>query len=134
MTTIELQGRTFNVEKRGGEWQTNYRGAKATTGKTKAEAVKALKDYNIEELIKGCDHMDTQMERDAYFKDNTERFTQTFGFVPPMDSLMYYCGCGMQIDVIALDKKLRTPDGISTTDYILNNYGQDALDMVKRMI
>ncbi len=134
MTTLELYGKTFSVEKRGKEWQTNYKDAKATAGASKAEVIKALKDWDKTKLLEACDHMDKQLERDVYFKDNTERFTQVFGFAPPRDFLMYACGCGMQLDVINLDKKLRTPDGISTNDYILTTYGSTALDMVKRMI
>jgi len=133
-TQMTIQGKVFNVEKRNGEWQTNYRDAKATTGKTEAEAVQALKEYNLDKLLSACNHMDTQITRDNYVKDNTEQFTAIFGFTPPRDFLMYACGYGLQLDVIALDKKLRTPDGISTNDYILANYGQYALEMVKQMI
>ena len=133
-STIELYGKTFNVEKRGKEWQTNYRDAKATGGATKVAVIQALKEWDKTELLKACNLMDTQLERGIYFKDNTELFIRIFGFTPPRDFLMDACGCGMQLDVIALDKKLRTPDGISTSDYILKIYGQDALDMVKRMI
>jgi len=86
------------------------------------------------DLLAACDHMDNQLARDDYVKAHTEEFTKIFGFAPPRDFLMYALGCGLQIDVIALDKKLRTPDGISTNDYILKHYGQYALDMVKRMI
>jgi len=134
LETIIVHGKTFNVEKRGKEWQTNYRNFWATKGTTKVEAIKALQEYDKDKLVKSCDHVDKQLDRDKYFAENTERFTATFGFPPPRDYMMYMCGCGMQLDVIALDKKLRTPDGISTNDYILNTYGQSALDMVKRMI
>ena len=134
VSTIEVHGKTFNVEKRNSEWQTNYRDAKATTGTNKTEAISKLKEYDKIELLKACDHVDKQLKRDQFFKDNTERFTAIFGFAPPRDFLMYALGCGMQLDVIALDKKLRTPDGISTNDYILKTYGQTALDIVKQMI
>ena len=134
VTTIELHGRTFNIEKRNKEWQTNYRDAKATTGMTKVDAVKALKEYDKVKLLASCDHLDKQIARDDYVKIHTEEFTSIFGFAPPRDFLMYHLGCGLQLDVIALDKKLRTPDGISTNDYILKTYGQYALDMVRQMI
>jgi len=134
MDTITIHGREFNIEKRGKEWQTNYRDAKATIGSTKAEAVTVLKEYDRDKLIEGCDAMDKQLERDQYFKDNINIFTAIFGFAPPKDFSMYHMGCGMQLDVIALDKKLRTPDGISTSDHILKVYGSKALEMVRRMI
>ena len=132
--TMELYGKTFNVEKRGKEWQTNYRDAKATTGTTKAEAVKALKEYDKAKILEACDYHDKTIVRDTYFKENTEKFTTIFGFTPPRDYLLYHFGCGLSLDVIALDKKLRTPDGTSTNDYILNNYGPDAVAMIKAMI
>lgn len=134
MITVELHGRTFNVEKRAGEWQTNYRDAKATVGASKIEVIDKLKAIGRDELIKECNLMDKQLDRDIYFKGHILEFTRIFGFAPPRDFLMYHCGFGFQLDVIALDKKLGTPDGISTNDYILNTYGQYALDMAKRMI
>ena len=134
MTTMELHGKVFNVEKRNKEWQTNYRDAKATVGVSKTEAIKALKEYDTVKLLEACDHMDKQLERDVYFKEHTQEFTTIFGFAPPRDFLMYACGCGLQLDVIQLDKKLHTPDGISTNDYILRTYGDFALNMVKQMI
>ena len=133
-STITIHGKEFNVEKRNGEWQTNYRDAKATTGATKAETIKALQEYSKSKLLPACDHVDKQITRDTYFKNNTERFTEVFGFTPPRDFLLYAFGCGLSLDVIALDKKLRTPDGISTNDYILQQYGQTAVDMCHNMI
>uniref|UniRef100_A0A6M3IQH8 Uncharacterized protein n=1 Tax=viral metagenome TaxID=1070528 RepID=A0A6M3IQH8_9ZZZZ len=73
ISTIELHGRTFNVEKRNSEWETNYRDAKATTGKTKSEAIQGLKDYGTKKLIRACDYMDKQITRDDYFKAQGKR-------------------------------------------------------------
>ena len=134
VTSMEVHGKVFNVEKRAGEWQTNYRDAKATVGSTKSEAVETLKRYDKDKLLSACDHMDKQLARDDYFKAHIEEFTAIFRFAPPRDFLLYACGCGLSLDVIALDKKLRTPDGVSTNDYILKQYGQSALNMVKRMM
>ena len=134
VTQTEVHGKTFNVEKRNGEWQTNYRDAKATTGDTRTEVIDKLKAMDKNAILKACDYHDKTVTRDIYFKDNTARFQTIFGFTPPRDFLLYAFGCGLCLDVIALDKKLRTPDGISTNDYILKLYGQSAVDMVKRMI
>jgi len=38
------------------------------------------------------------------------------------------------IDIVQLDKVLRVPDGASTHDFILNNYGKEALDLTLEMI
>lgn len=134
MTTLELHGKVFNVEKRNGEWQTNYRDAKATVGISKADAISNLKAIDKAELLKSCDSMDNTIERDIYFKNHTAEFQTIFGFTPPRDFLLYAVGRGLSLDVIALDKKLRTPDGISTNDYILREYGEQALAMVRRML
>ena len=40
----------------------------------------------------------------------------------------------MVIDIIKLDEMLQVPDGTSTHDFILNNYGKEALDLVLEMI
>ena len=116
ISTIEVYGKEFNVEKRGKEWQTNYRDAKATTGDTKVDAIEALKVMDKGKLLSACDSHDNMLTRDAYFKAHTEEFRQIFGFIPPRDLLLYDVGMGLSLDVIALDKKLRTPDGILTKD------------------
>ena len=133
-TIIELHGKSFNVEKRNGEWQTNYRDAKATTGTSKVDVINQIKAWDKTKLLYACDAMDKTIKRDIYFKEHTNQFTAIFGFTPPKDFLLYAVGNGLCLDVIQLDKKLRTPDGVSTNDYILSNYGQQALDMVKNMI
>ena len=133
-TKIELHGKTFNVEKRAGEWQTNYRDAKATTGQTRREAVEALQAMDEAEILKACESHDKTVTRDVYFKDHTNEFQSIFGFTPPRDFLMYALGCGLSLDVIALDKKLRTPDGVSTNNHILKHYGKVALTIVEQMI
>ena len=133
--TLEIHGKQFDIINKGRkQWQTEYRNAIVTKGDSRVDVIEKLKSYNKTELIKGCDNMDVQVKRDDYFKANTELFTRIFGFAPPRDFLMYYCGCGLQLDVIKLDEKLHTPDGISTNDHILNTYGHQALDMVKNMI
>jgi len=38
------------------------------------------------------------------------------------------------LDIIKFDKFLETPDYISTNDWILKNHGQDAVDLVKRLL
>lgn len=134
ITTLELHSKTFNIEKRNGEWQTNYRDAKATVGQTKGEAVTALLTMDKQELLKACTSHDKMLKRDVYFKEHTSEFQAIFGFTPPRDFLMYAVGQGLCLDVIALDKKLHTPDGVSTNDYILKNYGELALIMVRQMI
>ncbi len=133
-TQLEVHGKTFNIEKRNGEWQTNYRDAKATMGQTKGDAIDTLRAMDKCKVLEACDYQDKVVKRDVYFKEHTSEFQAIFGFTPPRDFLMYAMGCGLCMDVIALDKKLRTPDGTSTNDYILSNYGKAALAMVGQMI
>ena len=134
ITQITLYGKEFNVEKRAGEWQTNYRDAKATVGISKATAISNLKELDKTKVIAGCQSVDGNITRGEYFKAHTEEFTQIFGFTPPRDFLLYHFGCGLSLDVIKLDEKLRTPDGISTNDYIKQLYGETAVNMVLQMI
>ncbi len=134
METITVHGKEFNVEKRNKEWQTNYRDARATIGASKTEAINNLKAMDSDTILKACDSHDKTVTRDVYFKEHTTQFQAIFGFTPPRDFLLYAVGCGLSLDVIALDKKLRTPDGTSTNDYILARYGNTALDMVRNMI
>lgn len=37
-------------------------------------------------------------------------------------------------DVIAFDEFLKTPDGISTHDWIIKEYGQDACDLIEKLL
>ena len=134
VTTIEVHGKQFNVEKRDGEWQTNYRNAKATTGKSKNDVIASLRKYGKAKLVKACDGVDKYTARDLYFKAHAEDFTSIFGFAPPRDFLFYHMGMGLSMDVIKLDKHLHTPDGISTNDYIKNTFGDYALEIVQKMI
>jgi len=77
ITTIEVHGKIFNVEKRDKEWQTNYRDAKATTGATKVEAVQLLKEYDRDKILKACDYHDKVVTRDTYVKEHIEEFTRS---------------------------------------------------------
>jgi len=85
-------------------------------------------------VIDGCNYHDQILTRDAYFKEHMQSFRAIFGFDAPKDFLLYAIGQGLSLDVIELDKRLRTPDGISTNDYILQQYGDKTLEMVKNMI
>jgi hypothetical protein len=135
MRTIAVYGKEFQVvNKSRGVWQTEYRNAIATKAKTKPEAVKLLREYDKGKLLSACDSHDKTIQRDTYFREHTQEFTAIFGFAPPSDYLLYVVGCGLSLDVIALDRKLQTPDGISTNNYIAQKYGQCAVDMVKNMI
>jgi len=134
MNELVVHDKTFNIEKRNGMWQTTYRDAKATEDKYKKEAVNQLKAISKEELLDACAARDKQIAKDTFFKEHTEEFTRIFGFPPPRDYFLYIVGAGLTLDVIALDKRLRTPDGISTNDFILKNYGQHALDLVRQMV
>jgi len=131
---IELYGRTFEVIKKGKQWQTEYRNAIATTGDTRQEAVTKLREYDKDKLLGGCDYFDKARERDRYFKDHQDEFKSLFGFAPPRDFILYACGMGLCLDVLALDVKLRTPNGVSTNDHILKVYGERALEITRNMI
>ena len=55
-------------------------------------------------------------------------FKSTFGFEAPI------CPLTNSLDVIALDRLLHTPDGISTSNFIKNKYGKTACRIVQDFI
>lgn len=135
MTEVMVHGKQFQIVNKGKkQWQTEYRNAIATKSDSKAEALRLLKEYDRDKLLSACDSHDKTVQRDMYFKEHTEEFAVIFGFQPPRDFLMYALGCGLCLDVIALDNKLHTPDGISTNYYITQQYGSHATELVKNMI
>jgi len=73
-------------------------------------------------------------DRDQYFKDHMKRFRTIFRFAAPRDFVVYIAGGGLSLDVILLDELLHTPDSISTRDYIKLTYGDEAVEMVGKMI
>ena len=134
-TTITLYDKIFTVKNIARkQWQTEYNCAIATKGTSRIEVIDLLKVYDKEKLLSACDMVDKNRVRDTFFKGHITEFKTIFGFDAPRDYMMYLIGCGLTIDVIKLDEKLHTPDGISTNDYILQKYGEHALSIVKQMI
>jgi len=62
-------------------------------------------------------------------RENVTEFQRTFG-----KTLHKYMHPLFGFDIIAFDDFLQTPDGTSTHDYLLQKYGQAALDLVERLI
>lgn len=67
-------------------------------------------------------------------KKYQKEFKDFFGFNAPIDMLLTACFGYVVIDVIALDSALKVPDGISTKDFIVNEYGNDAAQLVSNWI
>ncbi len=68
-----------------------------------------------------------------YARQNRE-FKSLFGFNMPFDGFIYFMTSRKHLDVIALDKRLCTPNGISTKDFIAKKYGEKASDFVQSLI
>lgn len=132
--TLELYGKIFDiVRKAPGFWQTEYNTITATSGRSRSEAIAKLEEYDRAKIIAGCDSIDKGIKRDAYFREHEQEFTQIFGFAPPRDFIRCRFGCGLSLDVIALDQELHTPDGVSTSNYIRQKFGDRALELTVNM-
>jgi hypothetical protein len=134
MATIELYGRTFDIQKRYKEWEMSYRRVLVCKAPSKAEVIKNFKSLDKEKVITSCDALDRTLERNEFFIAHQGEFLQTFGFSPPRDVLSFLLIRRLDLDVIALEKELQVPDGTSTHDFILNKYGERALDLVQKMM
>ena len=66
-------------------------------------------------------------------KDYAE-LAKILGFKPKMDGLITALTSEIHIDVIALDRKLQTPDGVSLEQHIINKHGQHASELAKSLL
>lgn len=60
---------------------------------------------------------------------NADEFRLTFGVV-----LHKFMSPITGFDIVRFDEFLRTPDGISTRDYINQKYGNKAVELIERLI
>lgn len=66
--------------------------------------------------------------KDCYVK-NERKFRHIFGI-----GMWQFQDLLMGFDILKFDDWLKTPDGISTADYLTEKYGTEARDLVKRLI
>lgn len=72
-----------------------------------------------------------EIKRYEETQEKIEEFKQIFKFPMPRCYLSYLISGRNVLDVVKLDGILKVPDGISTRDYIKNNYGSRALELVE---
>lgn len=60
---------------------------------------------------------------------NYLKFQSIFGI-----SLKKYWDKLFAFDIVAFDSFLETPDGTSTSDWILEKYGQEAVDLIQSLL
>ena len=62
-------------------------------------------------------------------RDNAVEFQLSFGV--PLHRFMHPL---LGFDIVSFDEFLKTPDGVSTHDYLKQKFGEDALALIERLI
>ena len=91
---------------------------------TTLEKLKELIEKNQKICLKNSNRNDNERKLKMYLHLNSI----------PKCAVSYAVMGNLVIDIVQLDKVLRVPDGASTHDFILNNYGKEALDLTLEMI
>ncbi len=66
-------------------------------------------------------------------KEDWAELTKILGFTPKGDGLIMAMSGKFTLDIIALDRKVNCPDGISLRDHIKNTYGERAEELVSKL-
>ena len=136
---ILFYGIDFYLRKTEKDWNLYYKDHKARSPYTKTKK-RAL--YNaIGELIlrgkqstlKAVKRIDGQSVKNKLFIKKQPLFKRLFGFSIP------YCRYSLlrgdkAIDAVAFDKRINTPSGISTYDFVSKQYGDMACRLIKSLI
>ena len=74
------------------------------------------------------------MEQNKQYLEKERELRTLLGFTPPRDGLLFLVTGKLSLDVLVLDKKLGTPDGTSTVDFLKQHFGARALQLVNEML
>ena len=108
-------------------------GMSAFTGKSKADVINKLNELmtkNIKYVKSVLDSAKTVAERKE-LRAKREELTQLFESKTGITLHIIKQGV---IDVIRLDKDLETPDGVSTSEFLENKFGEDVSKAVDDLI
>jgi hypothetical protein len=84
----------------------------------------------IEELPEIYEHEKTDaLQR----KEDWAELTKILGFTPKGDGLIMAMSGKFTLDIVALDRRVNCPDGISLRDHIKNTYGERAEELVSKL-
>lgn len=132
-------GYKFNTIKEGNEWVVRAEkfGALVTSGKTKKAAIKNANDILSAKGQKVIERTFTALRKkrvhNRFFEYLQPEFKKIFGFTCPVCLTSGLTG-RRSIDVISFDKRIGTPNGISTYDYIKKTYGKRAKKILQKLI
>ena len=99
---------------------------------------KACSKFNKKKLLEIVKQGVKQLKWKEYFtsKQTMAKFEVMFGIslLQFRDTTMYFMLGRYSFDVIGFDKWLKTPDGISTSDYVTKRFGVEACKFVRQLI
>lgn len=133
-STVNIQGYEFKVEKQvSGYTAVKYNMNLGHWTKTKKEFLILQDDLNREALAKGIDVKKEVKKAQVrtHFKLINKVFDKIIGFPIPCDPMLKALTGRYLLDVILLDKLIKTPDGVSTKEHIKTTYGEFALRVVE---
>lgn len=127
------------IEKSGSEWKVSSKKFYAfiATGKTKKIAIEnaknILKEKTQEDVQKAFARIRKKTVKDRFFNKMQNHFKSIFGFEVPVCRYSLITNC-RRIDPVRFDALIHTPDGQSTYDFVLEKYGEKAVNLVKHLI
>ena len=141
----ELPDEDFGIVKNSRNYYSMYHvksGLYMFEGKSTRECTKILKNIinedtikvikaqkNIDETIKNkWKELDEKLKVNLRFQELREEFEHITNLVVPINPWT------KSIDVVKLDDKLKTPNGISILDFINSKYGLRAKQLVEEMV
>lgn len=92
------------------------------------KTVKSFKDYEDEYE----EHL-ANVEENKRRKVLWQRLSKIMGFTVPLDGVVTAFGGTLCIDVVRLDARLQTPDGISLAQQIENKFGKEARNLADQL-
>ena len=75
--------------------------------------------------------MNKKLERSCYLR---KEFFKEFKFNAPLNVFVSAVLGYLFLDIVELDNKIKTPDNISTRDYVQQRFGNRAMEIVKEWI
>ena len=140
----ECPNEQFGFRKTGPGWTVDHirSGKEVTKGKTmKAATDKLLEIFthdNLVETIHNAIDYETEIKNRKKATEKWDKLSKEFkqitGITLPLDYFLSGLTGIKTVDVIKLDKLLRTPDGISTSDFLTKKYGKRANEIVDELI
>lgn len=137
---MEKYGYNFKAEKLKNGWKVSSIkfNLRVASGKTKKEAVNnaitILENFGKEKTEQGFIRHRKRIVHNRLYNHLQSSFEDIFGFWPQSERWLAALSGYIGLDLIWFDKQIKTPDGISTKNFIIKQYGKQGKRLVEKMM